>query len=571
MAIDKGVRSSSSEEKINIKEVKNILNNYNLLDDFVFVDEDVSNVTGEIESVPIDAAIFIGKNKDITKQVELMRSAVEKIYNGYQSAYDKSSYIEQFDIYPMKNFDQHMADLGARRSPNGIDFEPINKPVDWVAKVRDEIKSRLAEREKQELEEAVEEELAKQNKEADDVKNPEVKKAYIAAKKFLENVSDPKLSKLKDFKDPKDEERILLEILNDINDPYLIGRGFTPSDLKYMKSKLRPLVNLSDAQLKEELNKVLQENIDVRENQKGSKVNIEKQKKELEELKSKLKENPEGKVGAETQSHIVELEKKIKESEEKRSSLIKGQKIKQEEFDAMQKNIGTTFEHKYNKLYDGFTTAGPFCIEKRNYFRNVYRPSIDHFDTEFREGVPTKVTVKDEGNDIEVIKHKRGTGLGEQVSVEELTTELATNIDLNFTKTVKKNPLKYALENGTVIPVLDFNQFCFLTNNMIDNIFKNEFPLINKDIKASEAIRRLKDVLSANGFLKTEGSTTLVNTPDLLVQFLINKDTEKNRNKIFLFVYDIINRNEEFFDNRVQEFKNGYNYYTKKKKIGDVV
>jgi len=109
--------------------LKKILHSYNLLDDY-FIDQDSTTTTGEINASPIDDAVFIGRYKDIYGQKKLMETAIDKIYKGYNAAYDKGAYKAQFDIYPMRDFDEHMASLGAKRTDDGIDFIDVGTHID---------------------------------------------------------------------------------------------------------------------------------------------------------------------------------------------------------------------------------------------------------------------------------------------------------------------------------------------------------------------------------------------------------------------------------------------------------
>src|SRR5690606_28403959 len=98
---------------------QDILRNYSLLDEF-YISDDTSTSVGEIDSNPIDAGISpSSKDADIKKQHKSMMTAVDKIWKGYQQAFDKQQYKDQFNIYPLRDFDVYMAELGAVRTFDG--------------------------------------------------------------------------------------------------------------------------------------------------------------------------------------------------------------------------------------------------------------------------------------------------------------------------------------------------------------------------------------------------------------------------------------------------------------------
>jgi hypothetical protein len=66
-------------------------------------------------------------------QMKKLTTAVDKIWKGYLSAYDKTTYKRQFDLYPLRDFDEYMASLGAKRSSDKKDFESVGSITDWLA------------------------------------------------------------------------------------------------------------------------------------------------------------------------------------------------------------------------------------------------------------------------------------------------------------------------------------------------------------------------------------------------------------------------------------------------------
>lgn len=459
--------------------LRNILHNYNLLDDY-FIDQDSSTTTGEIDASPIDDAVFIGRYKDIYSQKKLMESAVDKIYKGYNAAYDKGAYKSQFDIYPMRDFDEHMASLGAIRADNGIDFIGLGEPVDWIAVTKNEIKSRLAEREKIENDKKIEEEIAKKEAESGIIENQSVGSDINKLKEYLQTTEAFK-DQLKDIK----TDAQLLEITN-----ILYKRGdsnstpFTITQKAEINKWITTNLNAKSTgeQRRTEEESLRKKESEVSELKKSKQETIDTYKKQIEENKSKI-------AGLDSTQEqdvalIAENEKLnnlIKAAESGRSKIIKGIKITEQQLKDVHNTIGSDFERKMTK-YDGFTTIGPFCKEKRDYFINVFRPSISHFDTEFREAIPTKVSVKDAGNSIVNFIAKKGSlGPPEEPAVDPLDNGAIINGVGFDNKTIKGvNELKKTgnadmIKDGKINELSDdLNQFLHYVENMLDALFKQD-------------------------------------------------------------------------------------------------
>lgn len=402
------------------EDIKNIIHGLNLDDDY-FVNPDATENTGEISSKPTDANIFI-KGKDIKPQLNKFRSAISKIYQGYEAAYDKEAYKKKFDIYPLKDFEQHMSELGAKRSQNGLDFEGTGDVVDWIKKVKDEIKTRLveykkreAERKKKEEQDAVDKEASKVNENLNKVDNQNIKNDALLIRNTAKNIIGFSFPP-----DVTDEEVVKMYINLSLNEYKYDASKFKGKLTKDQIHKLVQFVKQNPLPIKTSETDITSEesfkntNRELKNKLEGSTSSIiNKYKKDLEENKKKienLKNDDSNTAVTETEKlnkQNIELEKKIKAAEENRTALYKGIIQTEKDHDDFQDTLKTTYERSISK-YDGFTTQGPFCLEKRNYFKEIYRPSISHIDTEFREPIKTILTGKDEGNDIKKIQHQKG-------------------------------------------------------------------------------------------------------------------------------------------------------------------
>lgn len=486
-------------------DLKKILHNYNLLDDY-FIDQDSTTTTGEINAEPIDDAVFVGRYKDIYAQKELMETAIEKIYKGYNAAFDKSAYKAQFDIYPMRDFDEYMASLGAIRSDNGIDFIGIGAPVDWIAITKEEISKRLAERQKIEDDQKIEEEIAKKVSETDVIENYNVASDIAELKKYLQS-KDSFKDQLKDIK--SDAE--LVEVVN-----ILYKRGDssgTPfTSLQKMEINNWITTNLKAKATSEE-RKIEGESLRKKEDEaselkKSSQEQIDLLKKKIEENKSKIggldsTQEQDAKLISENEK----LNNLIKAAETGRSKIIKGVKITEQQLKDIHNTIGSDFERKMSK-YDGFTTVGPFCKEKRDYFINIFRPSISHFDTEFREAIPTKVAVKDTGNSIVNFIAKKGSLGAPEEPIGSVDPTLDNGVIINGAgfdnKTIKGvNELKKTgnadmIRDGKINELSDYlNEFLFYVENLLFALYEQNLESkLNSSQENVTRMLNLRDIIS---------------------------------------------------------------------------
>lgn len=328
------------------KDVSKILYNYNLLDDY-FIDQDVSTNVGEIFVQQPDANVSISPNdKEMYFQMKKLTTAVDKIWKGYLSAYDKTTYKRQFDLYPLRDFDEYMASLGAKRSSDKKDFESVGPITDWLALVKKEKDIRTSdfkkadeERQKQEKEQ----QILDKEKQIEEAK----KKNEQSSKKEQINTSPQ-----------KDATNVSTNTQINTN-PDLTRFGVEEEKLnKENYSKIKEKLN--------EQNKALEEN---QSSDAGLTVERIKQRDETAKLLQESTKFFEGKI-----------------IEEKKQKTITS---------AM-----NPYELKISKGFDGFHTQGPFCLEKRKYFIEIFRPSISHWETEFREAEHDPQNVKDAGNDI---------------------------------------------------------------------------------------------------------------------------------------------------------------------------
>lgn len=417
--------------------LKKILHSYNLLDDY-FIDQDSTTTTGEINASPIDDAVFIGRYKDIYGQKKLMETAIDKIYKGYNAAYDKGAYKAQFDIYPMRDFDEHMASLGAKRTDDGIDFIGVGTPIDWIKKTKDEIALRLKERQKIEDEKKIDEEIAKKNAATDVVENTNVAADLTKLKEYLKT-TDAFKDKLKDNTSDGELTELVAKLYKGESSKDIPLTSVQRMEVqKWITTNLKK-ITASPEETKMEAEKIRNKNKEAGELNKNSRETVDGYLKKIQENKDAIaKDETDSKEDRRLLDENQKLENLIKAAESGRSNIIKGIKITEKQLKDINNTIGSDFERQMTK-YDGFTTIGPFCKEKRDYFINVFRPSISHFDTEFRESIPTKVKVKDEGNEIENFIAKKG-GLAEEPQSEINTEQSAATqtIDNKTRKGVKQ-------------------------------------------------------------------------------------------------------------------------------------
>lgn len=459
--------------------LKKILHSYNLLDDY-FIDQDSTTTTGEINASPIDDAVFIGRYKDIYGQKKLMETAIDKIYKGYNAAYDKGAYKAQFDIYPMRDFDEHMASLGAKRTDDGIDFIGVGTPIDWIKKTKDEIALRLKERQKIEDEKKIDEEIAKKNAATDVVENTNVAADLTKLKEYLKT-TDAFKDKLKDNTSDGELTELVAKLYKGESSKDIPLTSVQRMEVqKWITTNLKK-ITASPEETKMEAEKIRNKNKEAGEYNKNSRETIDEYLKKIQENKDAVaKDETDSKEDRRLLDENQKLENLIKAAESGRSNIIKGIKITEKQLKDINNTIGSDFERQMTK-YDGFTTIGPFCKEKRDYFINVFRPSISHFDTEFRGSIPTKVKVKDEGNEIENFIAKKG-GIPEEPKLDpslDPTTGAIINSKGFDNKTKKGLDVlnKYGMADMTKgnrqINELgdDLNEFLYYVENLIDGLF----------------------------------------------------------------------------------------------------
>ena len=441
-------------------QIKNILHGFNLEDDY-FINPDATENTGEVISNPSDANILIKAGATIKPQLTKMRSAVDKIYKGYLAAYDKESYKKKFDIYPLRDFETYMADLGAKRANNGKDFEPVGEKIDWIKLVRKEIKTRLAdynkneEKRKAELEQKkVDEEATKISENLNKTDNNNIKNDANIIRETLKR--DMGILVPKELTD--------LDVINLYNVtkegkyyPYTeayknkLPKGAFDKLVDYLRTHPIPLKS-TDSDISNETDYVNKNRERLSQLKVGTSSYVKQYKEDLKRKKERLDslDDANAKEIEILNKEIRDLEAKIKESENQRSSLYKGIIQSESDHDDFIDTLKTSYERKISK-YDGFTTQGPFCLEKRKYFLEVYRPSIDHIDTEFREPLKTTKTAKDEGNNILAISHKKGV-LDPNVTVNPetgATTEKINDQTIVKTKDGKEFNLDRINKNRT--------------------------------------------------------------------------------------------------------------------------
>lgn len=529
------------------EDIKKILHNYNLLDDY-FIDQDSTTSTGEINATPIDDAVFVGKYKDITNQKALMESAVDKIFRGYNAAYDKGAYKAQFDIYPMRDFDEHMASLGAKRSSNGIDFEPVGPVIDWIAVTKTEIAARLAEREKIETEAKIEKAIEESAANVDKIEDQSVAVDIEALKESL------KKSEL--FKESDLKNTDLVDIVNK-----LLKRD-NSSDSKYnskQKAKIFEWVttarkNSTSEEFKEQ-DKVLEEkNKEYTQTELSSRARIDELKKKMEANKLEIaKDETDIREDTALLQENEKLSNMIKAAEQGRSKIINGIKVTEQQLKDIHNTIGSDFERKTTK-YDGFTTIGPFCKEKRDYFINVFRPSISHIDTEFREAVPTTVAVKDIGNDIiQYVSSKGGIAPKEPDPVASTTDSNIVNGVGFDNKTIKG--VKQLKDTGNADLIRDgkinelgddLNEYLFYVENLMFALYKQSLAseLSNRFENSNRLneLRKIKDKIPEDR-IKLYNDNKITNTLKL-------NDSEAGKNLRILYsrLLDLYDQNLQIFD-----------------------
>lgn len=312
--------------------------------DRYYFDGDRPNVSGEVFTTAIGEGGASSRiSADMIKQKKRMMQAVELIYAGYLSADDKDDYKNKFDIYPLRNFDHWMAELGAYRNADGNFRGVKGDTVNWVSLAKtemekryksylDNIKDEVGDIEKRKAE------IETEKKKIDEIKKR--KKALEDQKRKLEAEKD----KIKKEEDSRSK-----------TSPYNTDPGPSIVDPKQ--------------RVNEDLQNNKKERIDVEKELKAAKKGLNELQRPIEKMTEEQKFND-------------------------YSKLNNNPEIK-----------------KYDIDNHNFTTNGPFCLEKQNYFRNVYAKSLqeNHFETEFRSFETTAVKPKDIGNDITKIVHNKGS------------------------------------------------------------------------------------------------------------------------------------------------------------------
>lgn len=591
----------------------NLNEGYDLLDDF-FIDQDSTTNTGEVQSSGVDANILVN-NKDVSKQINLMRTAVDKIYKGYLAAYDKASYKEQFDLYPMRDFDEHMAGLGARRSINGLDFEPVGTKVDWVQKIKDEISARLSAREKQDLENK------KDEKTETTQTTTKPKTDYnTAINTMLESVPsngilgglDVTQTTMLKRLDPASRKTIIDGLMsstdNSENNKFIKTRlVLTDEQLSNLRKQIKDIVTTADLTNEKETKAEVKAKNDTQASEttpgdstqstrdiEANKAKYESIRKKIKDLESDLSKLPDIMVGEKTninsqlnslKSELSDVEKqnkilsdKLKTATKLRSKNIKGAKVNAEDLDKLNKSIQTDYERKISE-YDGFTTAGPFCLEKRKYFRDIYRPSIDHFDTEFRESIPTPIAkISDIGNDIISIMHKKGT-MPTTINTAEDFAKLPPETQKQFKDT--SNKLKTDLETFTknmgVPPVSKtFEDFCVVTKYILSVIVKKADAWLGYHDKGVPIFDDVYFTKIYNLLIDSYSKLFTNNEDDIkiLTESYWDPDMEIIRNKFFLYMFEIVQysltkHNTEFGSVLSQSYLTEWQQYKNAKNIGE--
>ena len=295
-----------------------------------------------------------------------MAYAIEKIWAGYLSAYNKDVYRAKFDIYPLRDFDYWMRDLGASRQDNGNFLGNMEEIIDWVDMAEKEMEDRYKK-------------YIKNKTEAEETKEKNIEDLNEKTQKLL----DQKKEKEKELDDLKKEKKI-----RDNAEKNARNQDQT-------KVYVPGLEYRSETEIQSEIDRIEKERLNIEKE-------IESAQKSLKELKSSVK------MGFEDWKKNQEI---------------------------------LTFNEDYRK-YDlgnrSFRTAGPFCIEKQEYFRDVYSKGLKefHFDTEFRnfETNPQKKP-KDIGNQILNIVHRKGSGYP---TSNDSNTTFIRNKNLKNSKDIEK-------------------------------------------------------------------------------------------------------------------------------------
>jgi len=529
--------------------LKKILHSYNLLDDY-FIDQDSTTTTGEINASPIDDAVFIGRYKDIYGQKKLMETAIDKIYKGYNAAYDKGAYKAQFDIYPMRDFDEHMASLGAKRTDDGIDFIGVGTPIDWIKKTKDEIALRLKERQKIEDEKKIDEEIAKKNAATDVVENTNVAADLTKLKEYLKT-TDAFKDKLKDNTSDGELTELVAKLYKGESSKDIPLTSVQRMEVqKWITTNLKK-ITASPEETKMEAEKIRNKNKEAGELNKNSRETIDGYLKKIQENKDAIaKDETDSKEDRRLLDENQKLENLIKAAESGRSNIIKGIKITEKQLKDINNTIGSDFERQMTK-YDGFTTIGPFCKEKRDYFINVFRPSISHFDTEFRESIPTKVKVKDEGNEIENFIAKKGGLAEEPVGTDSSGPPINNstafdNKTITGTNILKKYGMADMVKDPTMLTLSNhLNDYLHYIMNMREAFvyyYKNQNQLLNPEIKEiyDKFIKGRYDLDMPNYYMKNTEKNSLK----------LNKSTNNGNEITFVIdiMYTIYQKNLQLFN-----------------------
>lgn len=342
--------------------------------DKAYFDQDRSNDVGEVQSIPVGSEQGVGLKPEMLKQQKRMAAAIEKIWAGYLSAPNKDVYRAKFDIYPLRDFDYWMRDLGATRQNNG-DFKGNETSIDWVALAQKEKDSRFGKYSQ------------KQEKNEEENKNKQINS-------FNNKITDLESQKA----ELERKEKLLKEQEN--QNKLFIPKDIVLRDKTYVKPKIEELPKQTPDDIQKEI-----------DDTKKSRLDTEK---ELDAAKNAL------------------------------DKLLSSQSSTESNW---KHNQDLLTYNNYYKEYDlhkrSFTTNGPFCIEKQDYFKNVYAKNLKevHFDTEFRDFEKQHLKGKDRGNSIQIIHQKKGTGYIAHSSSDSNTTLEEKKKDLKYTEDHKDDEL----------------------------------------------------------------------------------------------------------------------------------
>ena len=419
--------------------------NINRFLDNYYVEQDSPLVVGEIELKQPEASVTFDKGAGpMQKQSKELFSAINKIYGGYLAAYSKETYKRQFDIYPLRDFDSYMNSLGAVRTNGGRDFKGVGTKTNWYDVIKEERTKRSKIYDNLINEQKIDEKISNDRKhDLDNLSKTFTEKDFDKVAEQIKNQTGFTLPKgeLLEFvnKNKSNPDAFLKEYEKSINS----NPNITPQIKKNVLDIINSFVKQSNS-----------ESISLTKKYKDAKQ-IEEERKKILKLKDEASKEKTDENQARIKKYeeqIRDLDEQIKQTKVKREQIL-GKIIKEEEQKKIHRYMNfwenNILERKDNDAinpYDGFTTQGPFCLEKQNYFKNIFRKSMNHYDTEFREADYTEYGGLDEGNDLiefpetivtGVLKRKETnfesligspTGFFKETS-KNLTKKISVNID----------------------------------------------------------------------------------------------------------------------------------------------